>query len=215
MTITWLGHSCFKIQDKEITVITDPYDRSIGFKMPRVSADIVTASHDHLGHHNISEVNGVNGNPFIISAPGEYEVKGVFVYGTSFYHDKSEGKEKGKITAYKIEMDDIFVFHLGDIGHILSDEQIAKIGKVDILLIPVGGVSTIGAKEATEIINQLEPRIVIPMHYKVPGLKFELEPLDKFLKEVGATKAESMPKLKISKKELPQDETKFILLENN
>jgi L-ascorbate metabolism protein UlaG (beta-lactamase superfamily) len=213
MTITWLGHSCFKIQDKETAVITDPYDKSIGFKMPRASADIVTMSHDHLGHHSAGEVNGANGDPFIISAPGEYEVKGVFVYGMNFYHDKNEGKDKGKITAYKIEMEDISILHLGDIGHTLSEEQVSKIGNTDILLIPVGGESTINAKEAAEIINQLEPRIVIPMHYKVQGLKFDLDPVDKFLKEVGATKAESMPKLKISKKELPQDETKVILLE--
>ena len=114
MTITWLGHSCFKIQDKEIAVITDPYDRSIGFKMPRASADIVTASHDHLGHHNISEVNGVNGNPFIISAPGEYEVKGVFVMARVFITTKAKAKKKEKSLLTKLRWI-IFLFFIWEI----------------------------------------------------------------------------------------------------
>lgn len=215
MIITWLGHACFKIQDKEVTIITDPYDSSIGFKLPRLKADIVTVSHDHYDHNNIAGVKGISGEPFIIKNPGEYEIKGVFIYGIPFWHDKSEGKERGANIAYRIEIEGISVVHLGDLGHFLTEEQAALLGSIDILLIPVGGKYTIGVKEAVEIINELEPRIVIPMHYKIPGLKIDIEPVDKFLKEMGVSKVERLPKLKIVKKDLPQEETKVILLEKS
>jgi len=213
MTITWLGQSCFKIQGSDVTLITDPYNAEVGFKLPRLTADIVTVSHDHFDHNNAAGVSGENGAPFLIASPGEYEIKGVFVYGIPFWHDKSEGKDRGQTVAYRIEMEGISVAHLGDLGHTLSEEQVAQLDGVDILLIPVGGKWTIGASEAVEIINEIEPRIVIPMHYKIPGLKTDVEPVDKFLKEMGASKAERLPKLKIAKKDLPQEETKLILLE--
>lgn len=216
MTITWLGHSCFKIQDKEVTIVTDPYDPSIGFKLPRLSADIVTVSHNHYDHNNTAAVRGVaEKGPFIISTPGEYEIKGVFVYGIPFWHDKSEGKERGQNIVYRIEVDGISVAHLGDLGHTLTEEQAAKLDGVDILLIPVGGKYTIGASEAVEIVSELEPRVIIPMHYKIPGLKIDIDSVDKFLKEMGAGRVEKMPKLKISKKDLPKEETKIILLEKS
>ncbi len=213
MTITWLGQSCFKIQDKEVTLISDPYEAEVGFKLPRLSADIVTTSHDHYDHNNVSAVSGTTGAPFVISGPGEYEVKGIFVHGISSWHDKSEGKEKGSNTIYRIEVEGISIVHLGDLGHTLNEEIVGKLEGVDILLIPVGGKWTIGAHEAVEVISALEPRIVIPMHYKIPGLKVDVETVDKFLKEMGASKAEKLPKLKITKKDLPQEETKVILLE--
>ncbi len=215
MTITWLGQSCFKIQTGDVTLITDPYHQEVGFKLPRLTADIVTVSHDHFDHNNSEGVSGVEGSPFLISSPGEFEIKGVFVYGIPFWHDKTEGKERGPDVAYRIEAEGISVAHLGDLGHTLSEEQIEKLDGVDILLIPVGGKVTVGASEAVEIINEMEPRIVIPMHYKIPGLKVDVEPVDKFLKEMGASKAERLPKLKISKKDLPQEETKLILLEKD
>jgi L-ascorbate metabolism protein UlaG (beta-lactamase superfamily) len=215
MTITWLGQSCFKIQSGDVTLVTDPYSPEIGFKLPRLTADIVTVSHDHFDHNNAAGVSGPNGAPFLITSPGEYEVKGVFIYGIPFWHDKSEGKERGPIIVYRIEAEGISVAHLGDLGHTLSEEQVAQLDGVDILLIPAGGKFTIGAHEASEIVSEIEPRIVVPMHYKIPGLKVDVEPVDKFLKELGASKAEKLPKLKISKKDLPQEETKVILLEKS
>lgn len=216
MTITWLGHSCFKIQDKEVSVVTDPYDPSIGFKLPRLSADIVTVSHDHYDHNNTAAVRGTTEKgPFIISNSGEYEIKGVFVYGIPFWHDKSEGRERGQNVVYRIEVDGISVAHLGDLGHTLTEAQAAKLDGVDILLIPVGGKYTVGASEAVEIVSELEPRIVIPMHYKIPGLKIDIDSADKFLKEMGAGRVEKLSKLKISKKDLPKEETKIILLEKS
>lgn len=215
MQIQWLGQSCFKIQSKnsgqEITIVTDPYDGDdIGLKPLKLQADIVTVSHGHSDHNNI---DAVKGEPFIIKTPGEYETKGVFIYGLPAYHDNQEGKERGNIIIFKINTEDISIAHLSDLGHDLSDELLDKIGNVDILLLPVGGTYTIDAKKASEIVSAIEPRIVIPMHYQIPGLKLEnkLGSVENFLKESGLP-SETMDKLKIAKKDLPQDETKVIIL---
>lgn len=214
MYITWLGQSCFKIQIKpqkdleEVTIVTDPYG-NIGFKMPRLGADIVTISHDHPDHNN-SEV--ISGNPFIIKQAGEYEVKNVFIYGLTSYHDKTQGTEKGKNIIYKIQTEGLILAHLGDIGHLFDNGLAEKLEGTDILMIPVGGNVTIGAKQAAEIVSQIEPRIIIPMHYKLPGLNIKLDPVDNFLKEMGVTKKETVEKLKISKKELPPEKSQIIIL---
>lgn len=214
MYITWLGQSCFKIQTKsqkdlgEATIVTDPYG-NIGFKMPRFGADIVTISHNHLGHNNSEAING---NPFIIKQAGEYEVKNIFIYGFTSFHDKVQGAERGKNIIYKIQTEGMTVAHLGDVGHLLDNGLAEKLEGTDILMIPVGGVFTIDAKQAAEIVNQIEPRIIIPMHYKLPGINVKLDPLDNFLKEMGAAKKEMVEKLKISKKELPQEKSQIIIL---
>lgn len=196
-------------------MVTDPYNAEVGFKLPRLTADIMTVSHDHFDHNNVDGVSSPNGAPFVITSPGEFEVKGVFVYGNSFWHDKSEGKERGPNIVYCIEAEGISLAHLGDLGHTLSEEQIEKLDGIDILFVPIGGKWTLGASEAVKVINEIEPRIVIPMHYKIPGLKVDVETIDKFLKEMGASKAERLPKLKISKKDLPQEETRVIVLEKS
>jgi len=151
-------------------------------------------------------------NPFIINSPGEYEVKNVFVYGISCWHDASEGKDRGINTIFRIEAEGISIAHLGDLGHSLSNGQLEQLKSVDILMIPVGGTYTINAKQASEVISQVEPRIVIPMHYKIKGLKINLDPIDKFCKEIGVCPTETLPKLKILKKDLPQDEMKIFVL---
>jgi len=213
MIISWHGHSCFKIQDKigpdGITVATDPFDKSIGLKVPNFEADIVTASHDHLDHSN---VKALRGSPFVISMAGEYDVKGVLVEGIESYHDNKKGEERGKNIIYRIEIEDISIVHLGDLGHILDNTQLAKLEATDILMIPVGGKYTLDAKQAVEVISQLEPRIIIPMHYKVPGLKIDIESLDAFVKELGLTPTKE-EKLKISKKELPAEDTELVVLD--
>ena len=213
MYITWLGQSCFKLQDKigsdGVTLVTDPYSDDIGLKMPRFEADIVTVSHSHHDHNNIGALRG---NPFIIDTAGEYETKGVFVEGVEAWHDAAEGKERGKNIIYRIEMEDISITHLGDLGHILDTKQLEKLEGTNILLIPVGGKYTINAAKAVEVISQIEPRIVIPMHYKVPGLKIDLDGVEKFIKELGL-KPRQEEKLKISKKDLPQEEMELVVLE--
>ncbi|MEA3463849.1 MAG: MBL fold metallo-hydrolase [Patescibacteria group bacterium] len=212
MIITWLGHSCFKIQDKAgpdgVTVITDPFDKSVGLKAPKCEADIVTVSHDHYDHNNVSAIRG---NPYVIKSAGEYEVKNVFIEGVESYHDDQQGAERGKNIIFRIDIDDMSVIHLGDLGHTLDAKQLDKLEGADILLAPVGGIYTIGAGKAVEVVSQIEPRIVIPMHYKTPGLKISLEGVDKFIKELAVTPTYE-EKLKISKKDLPAKDMELVIL---
>jgi L-ascorbate metabolism protein UlaG (beta-lactamase superfamily) len=215
MIIQWIGQSCFKIQTKnngnEVTIITDPYDDKTGLKMPKTQADIVTISHNHHDHNNL---DAVKGDPFVISTPGEYETKEVLIYGIPSYHDSKNGSEKGNNTIYKFVSEEIHIAHLGDLGHALTNEQLEKIGTVDVLMIPVGGNYTIDYKKAIEIISQLEPRIVIPMHYKISGLTADIATVDEFVKNC-ALPLEKMDKLKILKKDLPPDTTKLVILSPN
>jgi L-ascorbate metabolism protein UlaG (beta-lactamase superfamily) len=197
-----------KISTDGITVVTDPFDKKIGLKPPVFEADIVTVSHDHEDHNNVSSIKG---KPYVIKTAGEYDIKGVAVHGVDTSHDKKEGKERGLNIIYKITIDDITVTHLGDLGHELSDKQLEALVGTDILLVPVGGKYTIDAEKAVEVINQIEPRIVIPMHYQVPGLKMEIDGVEKFIKEIGMTPRKE-EKLKISKKDLPQEEMELVVL---
>jgi L-ascorbate metabolism protein UlaG (beta-lactamase superfamily) len=209
MNITWLGQACFKIQGKEVTIITDPYDSKIGLKLPRLNAEILTISHNHYDHNNIKAVSG---QPFIIDTPGEYEIKKVFIWGIPSWHDNKEGAARGANTIFIYQFEDIKLAHLGDLGTTLSNGQLEKLEGVDILLIPVGGIYTIDGKKAAEIVNQIEPRVVIPMHYKIPNLKIKLEPVDKFCSEMGVKKNGPEERLKITKKDLPAEEIKIIIL---
>jgi L-ascorbate metabolism protein UlaG (beta-lactamase superfamily) len=213
MIITWIGHSCFKIQDKTgsegVAVVTDPFDKKVGFKAPNFEASIVTVSHDHYDHSNTGSIRG---NPFIIDSAGEYDKNGVAVIGIESYHDAKQGSERGKNIIYRIDMDDISVAHLGDLGHELDTKQLERLEGTDVLLIPVGGKYTLDAKKAVEVMKQIEPRIIIPMHYKVRGLKVDgLDGVEKFVKEVGL-KPTNEEKLRINKKDLPQEETELVIL---
>ena len=200
MEITWLGHSCFKLKGKQATVITDPFSPGIGYTLGKVSAETVTVSHPHPGH---SYIQGVGGEPRIIKGPGEYEASGVLTVGVHTYHDNEKGVQRGKNTAFVIDIDDVMICHLGDLGHVLTAEQVAEIDGVDVLMVPVGGVSTIDAVQAAQIVRQLEPKIVIPMHYKTDALKRTLETVDRFLKEMGVKEAVPQPKLTVNKNSLP------------
>jgi L-ascorbate metabolism protein UlaG (beta-lactamase superfamily) len=200
MEITWLGHSCFRLKGKQATVITDPFSPAIGYTLGKVTAEIVTVSHPHPGH---SYIQGVAGEPRILKSPGEYESAGVLSVGVHTFHDNEKGALRGKNTAFVIDVDDVMICHLGDLGHVLTAEQVAEINGVDILLVPVGGVSTIDAVQAAQIVRQLEPKIVIPMHYKTDAIKRELETADRFLKEMGVKEAIPQPKLAVNKNSLP------------
>ena len=199
MDINYLGHSCFRIRGSQAIIITDPFPPDLGYTLGKQTADIVTVSHPHPGHSNIAGVTGAHA----IKGPGEYEVAGVLVLGITAYHDAVKGQAKGKNTVYLMEVDGVNICHLGDIGHVLTDEQIEEIGKIDILMVPVGGVSTINANMAAQIVRKVEPKVVIPMHYKLPQTKRDLEPVDNFLKEMAFTSAEPKPKLNINKNNLP------------
>lgn len=210
MIITWYGQSCFKINTKDVTIVTDPFDKKIGIKPYSGAADIVTVSHDHYDHNNVESLRGT---PFVINTPGEFEIKNIFIYGHRSYHDKKNGLERGANTIYLIEAEDMRICHLGDLGENLSDKVIEKLGQVDVLMIPVGGVYTIDAKEADELIDRIEPAIILPMHYKTSALNIKIDPLDKFLAARGIKKAETMDHLTIKKKELNPEDNKVVVLE--
>ena len=206
--ISWAGHSCFQIsvsnsKDHSVDIVIDPFDESIGLKIPNFSADILLISHDHADHNN---AKGIKGEPFIISGPGEYEVKEVFIKGIPSFHDDKEGKEKGKNTIYLIEAEDIKFCHMGDFGQKqLTDEQLEKIDGVDVLMIPVGGEYTINSAEAQKIISQIEPKIVIPMHYAIPKLNVKLDEVAKFLKNMGKDSTVPQDKFTVKSSALPKD----------
>ena len=208
MDISWLGHSCFRIKGKQVTVITDPYSPTLGYSLGKPTAHIVTVSHQHPGH---SYIQGIGGEPRPVTGPGEYEISGVLIIGINTFHDAEGGIKRGKNTVYLIEVDEIAICHLGDLGHVLTAEQVEEIDNVDVLLLPVGGVSTINAPMAAEVVRQLEPKVVIPMHYKTRALKWELESVDKFLKEIGVKQVSSQPKLSFSKPSLPDNTQVFLL----
>ena len=203
-----MGHSCFRIKGSQAIVITDPFPPDTGYSLGKQTADIVSVSHWHPSH---SYVQGVSGESRLIKGPGEYEIAGVLVLGIATFHDSVKGQSRGKNTAYLMEIDGVAVCHLGDIGHVLGDEQIEEMGNIDVLLLPVGGVSTINPAMAAEVIRKVEPKVVIPMHYKTPATNRELEPVENFLKEMGVTQVEARPKLTISKSNLPLSTQVYVL----
>ncbi len=217
MDITYIGHSCFKFRGKGVSVITDPYDPSVGFSLPKLSADIVTVSHQHSDHNNAAIVSGTTRReqPYVIAAPGEYEVLNVGVFGWGSYHDGTEGSERGKNTIYSILVDGIRVVHLGDLGHVLPDDLKENLGIVDVLLVPVGGGYTITAEQAVEVITQTSPSIVVPMHYKTQehsSTYDSLTGLDVFLKAMGIDQLEAKESLTISSAESLGEETEVVVL---
>lgn len=183
-------------------MVIDPFDKKIGLRPPSFAADIICVSHHHDDHNNIQALSG---NPFIINGPGEYETKGVNILGIESFHDQKQGTERGLNTIFVIETENIKLCHLGDYGQDkLSDEQLEAIDEPEILFIPVGGKYTIDAAGAAVVVNQIEPKIIVPMHYKIPDLKIELDPVDKFLKEMGVSRKEAVEKITIKKKDLPE-----------
>jgi len=206
--IDWLGHSCFRIKGSHGVIITDPFPPDLGYSLGKPTARIVTVSHQHPSH---SYVQGVGGEPRVVKGPGEYEIGGVLILGLATFHDAVGGKNKGKNTVYLMEVDGMSICHLGDLGHVLNAEQVEEIDDVDVLLLPVGGVSTLNAPMAAEVIRRLEPKVVVPMHYKTPAISRKLGTVDEFLKEMGVEQIESKPKLSLTKSNLPASTQVFLL----
>ena len=207
MEISWLGHSCFQLRGKNVTLITDPFSPQLEHSLGKINAPIVTISHNHPGHNF---AGGVDGDPRIVRGPGEYEISDVLITGVASYHDNKHGQELGRNTIYVIHMDDLVICHLGDLGHILQEEQLEEVADADVLLIPIGGQHTINATQAAEVISQVEPHIVIPMHYS-PSIGDVPNPLDKFCREMGIEALNPQPKLSITRSALPA-ETQVVIL---
>lgn len=215
MDITYLGHSSFRIKGKAATIVTDPYDsEKVGLKFPKhVEADIVTVSHDHEDHNAVGVVDG---SPFLIKGPGEYELKGVGIVGVSVFHDDEKGEKRGRNIMYRIEIDGVSIVHLGDLGHLLSSAQVDELDGVNILFVPIGGVYTIDPAQAAAVVNDIDPAIVIPMHYGReeldPNAFAGLSGLPQFLKEMGKEGVVAQPKLSVTKDKLPA-EMQIVVLE--
>ncbi|MDP2860365.1 MAG: MBL fold metallo-hydrolase [bacterium] len=207
--VTHPGHSCFRLKGKNVTLLIDPYSQEeTGLSFEKMTADAVLCTHKHADHHDLSRVSGYR---VLIDAPGEYEVGGAQILGVPSFHDGKNGAERGVNIIYQIEIDGVTFVHLGDLGTKLDDGQISLLSSVEVLMIPVGGICTIDAAMATEVIAQLEPKIVIPMHYSVPELKFVLDPLEKFLKGMEKEDLKPQPKLSLSAGKL-SEETQVVVL---
>lgn len=216
MVDVWFhGQACVRVKGKSATIVFDPYDEEFtGLDKLKVTADIVCVSHDHKDHNNISAVSPTEEGkqPFVISGPGEFEISGVNIIGISSFHDDKEGAERGKNTIYSATIDEVNFVHLGDLGQkSLTQEQVQELSSCDVLFIPVGSVYTISGKDAPDIISQIEPKIIVPIHYKLPGLKFDLEPVDTFLSTMGKENLEPVQKLSVSKERLPEEPEVVVL----
>ena len=211
--ITWLGHSCFRLRDRAATVVADPYGKDLGLNLVRVRADIVTVSHDADDHNYIK---GVKGDFQVLTGPGEYEVSSVFVTGLELRGDRKARKEAAdqpRNTVFVFEFDDLTVCHLGDLNLVPTQAQVEEaLGEVDVLLIPVGGGESLNAAQASEVVSLLEPHIVIPMHYHIPGVSKELDAVSKFFKEMGLDKVAPQESLKVGRGSL-SEETQVVVLE--
>ena len=218
MKIVWKGQACFYIttprgKQDQVKILIDPFEDSLGLKLSPQEADIVLVTHSHFDHNNVKIAKG---NPFVIDSPGEYEVKSVFVQGIKTFHDDVEGKERGLNTVYTISAEGITLCHMGDFGQKeLTPEQVEKIGSVHVLMIPVGGTYTINGSEAGKIISQIEPKIIIPMHYALPKLKVKLAPVDEFLRAMGKKGLEPQGKLSLKAKDVSgeKEEAEIVVLQ--
>ena len=199
MKIKWFGQSCFMITSENGTkVLTDPFKKMLGYKLPEIEANIVSTSHEHGDHNNI---NAVKSSFVHINELGEFSEDGIEIKGVETFHDKFSGSKRGKNTVYNFKIDEINICHCGDLGHILSSNQIEEIGNVDILLLPVGGLATINAFDAAQVIKQLNPTIVIPMHYRTKALGligYIFGTVDKFISASGL-KAKEYEELELNK----------------
>jgi L-ascorbate metabolism protein UlaG (beta-lactamase superfamily) len=205
--VTWLGQSCFRLRGRGAAVVTDPYSPALGPRL-RLEGNLVTVSHAHEDHSHVQSVKDAH----VIEGPGEYEVAGVTVLGLPTYHDDRGGAEHGRNTVYLIELDDVRVCHLGDLGHTLDDRMLEALGNVDVLLVPVGGGRALDGARAAEVVRQVEPRYVVPMHFGHPSLRTDLATVERFLKEMSVPEAEPQTKLTVQPSSA-EAETRVVVLE--
>lgn len=212
MVLTWHGFFCFKIESQQAIVVLDPYDSSGGLRPPRFFADIVVITQNIPLANYVSSIRGTQSqSPFIIQGPGEYEIKNVFIHAIPTITQPEIKKTTQKVLC-KLTIEDLKVVTLGGLNRTLADQELEILEGPDILLLPVGGQGALDGKQATTIISQLEPRVVIPMYYKIPGIKPKLDSLDIFKKEIGIVPEEETPKFRISKKDLPSEMMKVVIV---
>lgn len=215
MEIVYLGHSCFRIKGKSAVVITDPFSTEmVGLKYSKQQADIVTVSHQHQDHNSLELIKPKSDSLLVFDSPGEYESNGVDIRAWRTYHDDQQGVARGNNVIFQINIEGISILHLGDLGHQLSDEIVDSLGNVDLLMIPVGGYYTIDANVAVKVVKQVDPKVIIPMHYYIPGMNSEvfgdLGGVDDFLKEINVN-VNYAEKLNLSKNDLSDSMSVMVL----
>lgn len=211
MEITWYGHSCFRFIERGVaSIVADPFDTSIGLGEPKIpSSDIVTVSHEAPGHSHVELIKKVD---HVLDRPGEYEIGGVFITGIATYNPHTVPEDTRRNIVFVYDFDRAKIAHLGDLDHVPTQSQIEQLGPIDVLLVPVGGGAALNSSQAAEVISLVEPGIVVPMHYASPGHKLGLDPLDKFLKELGITEPQVEDSLKITSS-MMSEETQVVVLE--
>jgi L-ascorbate metabolism protein UlaG (beta-lactamase superfamily) len=209
MDIVWYGHSCFRVTERGYaSVVTDPFDASLGYEVPKLKADIVTISHHAPGHNNLAAVKGYG---HVIDGPGEYEIGEVFIMGAATYDQTAANPRRNVV--YVFDYNSLTVAHLGDLDHVPNQSMIDALGPVDIALVPVGGGGALSSSQAAEVISLLEPSVVIPMHFRTDMLSgLDLDPVDRFLKEMGINSIQEIGILRAAAGSLPE-QTQVVLLD--
>lgn len=210
MEIIWYGQSCFRLTERGLaSVVTDPFDHKVvGYSALKLKSDIVTISHDAPGHNFLS---GVKGYKHVLDGPGEYEIGGVFITGVRT-NGRKKTEDQPRNTLYVFDYDGITIAHLGDLREVPSRSQVDALGEVNVALVPVGAGGGLSAAKAAEVVGVLEPNIIIPMHYATPDVKISLDPLEKFIKEMGLGTVDAETSIKITSGSLPE-EARVVVLE--
>ena len=208
MEITWYGRACFRLKGREASVITDPCPPSTGFVAGKHEVDLLTISHSHADHAYTRSISA----GLTLTRPGEYEHRNLLVTGVRTFHDGERGTQRGENVVFAIEIDGVHICHLGDLGHLLTEEELAELGPIDVLLVPAGGTFTISPAEAAEVVAQVSPKIVIPMHFATDGASTDLLGPERFLHELAVNEPIRQPKAVVNVSTLPE-ETQVVLLE--
>ncbi|MEW5866380.1 MAG: MBL fold metallo-hydrolase [Bacillota bacterium] len=207
--IRWFGHACFLITSPTgIRVLTDPFDATVGYPVPAVEADVVTVSHEHFDHNNVSAVRG---KPAVLRGKGEYQGDGIRIYPVASFHDTEGGAKRGANSIFVMEMGGIRLVHMGDLGHDLSRRQLDAIGRIDVLLVPVGGTYTIDAAGARRLVEETSPRAAIPMHYRTPVVGIPIAGVDEFLAGCNNVVRCDSNEVRFSEGSLPRDTTVYVM----
>jgi L-ascorbate metabolism protein UlaG (beta-lactamase superfamily) len=201
MEMHWLGQSCFRIRGKAATILTDPFADGLG-KLGRPSADIVTISHEHPGHNNAAAVAA---GARIVRGPGEYDLRGVAITGVQTAHDALGGRERGRNVVYALDVDDLWLCHLGDLGHVPTAEQVEAIGPVDVLLLPIGPRARLSVDQAVEVVGLLDPRLIVPMHHQVGPRDADGAALAALCRGLGAPPPSPQARLVLTAEALPEE----------